>query len=60
MRSVEEGFEPSISMLMLTGVTTLAEVEALPVDQRPTAIAADAAELAGILDRLGLSPPARS
>ena len=40
------------SVLMLTGVTTRAEVEALPADQQPTAIAADAAELAATLDRL--------
>jgi hypothetical protein len=39
---------------MLTGVTTLAEVEALPADERPTAVAADAAELAAILARLAL------
>jgi hypothetical protein len=37
---------------MLTGVTTLAEVEALPADERPAAIAADAGELARILDGL--------
>lgn len=40
------------SVLMLTGVTTAAELEAAPPDQRPTAVAADAAELAGVLDRL--------
>jgi ribonucleotide monophosphatase NagD (HAD superfamily) len=40
------------SVLMLTGVTTRAEVEALPADQQPTAIAADAAELAAALERL--------
>ena len=39
-------------VLMLTGVTTRAEVEALPVDQQPTAVAADAAELAAALERL--------
>jgi hypothetical protein len=39
---------------MLTGVTSRAEVEALPVDQQPTAIAADATELAAILERLGV------
>jgi len=39
-------------VLMLTGVTTRADVEALPEDQRPDAVAADAAELARILDRL--------
>ena len=40
------------SVLMLTGVTTRAMVEAAPADARPTAVAADAAELAVILDRL--------
>jgi 4-nitrophenyl phosphatase len=40
------------SVLMLTGVTTRAEVEALPADQQPTAVAADAAELAAALERL--------
>jgi HAD superfamily hydrolase (TIGR01450 family) len=40
------------SILMLTGVTTRAEVEALPPEARPTAIAADAAELGAALDRL--------
>ena len=50
-------------ILMLTGVTTRAEVDALPADQQPTAIAADATELAAILDRLarrGLTPRAQS
>jgi ribonucleotide monophosphatase NagD (HAD superfamily) len=42
-------------VFMLTGVTTLAEVEALPADERPAAIAADARELAGLLDRFGAS-----
>jgi 4-nitrophenyl phosphatase len=47
-------------ILMLTGVTTRAEVEALPADQQPTAIAADAAELAAALDRIGAGDqPAR-
>jgi HAD superfamily hydrolase (TIGR01450 family) len=40
------------SILMLTGVTTRAEVGALPPDARPTAVAADAAELAAALERL--------
>jgi len=40
------------SVVMLTGVTTLAEVEALPPDARPTAVAADADELAAVLARL--------
>ncbi len=39
-------------VFMLTGVTTRAEVEALPADQQPDAIAADAAELAAALERL--------
>ena len=40
------------SVLMLTGVTTRAQVDALPADGRPTAVAADAAELAAALERL--------
>ncbi|HEX6868963.1 MAG TPA: HAD-IIA family hydrolase [Candidatus Limnocylindrales bacterium] len=44
-------------VFMLTGVTTRAEVEALPADARPTAIAADAAQLAQILDGLAEDPP---
>jgi 4-nitrophenyl phosphatase len=40
-------------VLMLTGVTTRAAVEALPTNEGPTAIAADAAELAAILDEMG-------
>jgi len=40
-------------VLMLTGVATQAEAEALLGDEQPTAIAADAGELAQILDRLG-------
>ena len=36
-------------VLMLTGVTTRAQVEALPVDEQPTAVASDATELAAIL-----------
>ena len=39
-------------VFMLTGVTTLEQVEALPTDQQPTALASDATELAAILDRL--------
>jgi ribonucleotide monophosphatase NagD (HAD superfamily) len=46
------------SVLMLTGVTTRAEVAALPAQDRPTEIAADAAELAGALDRLAGEPAA--
>ena len=37
------------SILMLTGVTTREVVDAAPPDKRPTAVAADAAELAAIL-----------
>lgn len=40
------------SVLMLTGVTTRTQLEALQPDQRPTAVATDAAELAAALDRL--------
>jgi HAD superfamily hydrolase (TIGR01450 family) len=40
------------SVLMLTGVTSRAAVDALPVHERPTWIAADADELAAVLDRL--------
>ena len=40
------------SVLMLTGVTTRAQADALPEGQRPTAVAADAAELAAALDQL--------
>lgn len=39
-------------VLMLTGVATREQVDALPADERPTAVAADAAELAAILDVL--------
>jgi hypothetical protein len=40
---------------MLTGVTTREDVDALPGDQRPTAVAADAGELAAALDQLAAS-----
>ncbi|HEY7590780.1 MAG TPA: HAD-IIA family hydrolase [Candidatus Limnocylindrales bacterium] len=40
------------SVLMLTGVATRDQLDALPPDQRPTEVAADAAELAAALDRL--------
>ncbi|MES2210797.1 MAG: HAD-IIA family hydrolase [Chloroflexota bacterium] len=40
------------SVLMLTGVSTRAEAEALPEDRRPTAIAEDAAGLARVLEQL--------
>ncbi len=43
------------SVLMLTGVTTRAQLEELPASQRPDAVAADAAELAQVLDRLARS-----
>ena len=39
-------------ILMLTGVTTKAQAEALPKDQAPTAIAANAAELEAALAAL--------
>jgi phosphoglycolate/pyridoxal phosphate phosphatase family enzyme len=42
-------------VLMLTGVTTQAQIDALPPDERPDAVAADAAELARILDGLAAS-----
>ena len=38
------------SVLLLTGVTTAAELEPVPTDVRPTAVARDAAELAAILE----------
>jgi glycerol-1-phosphatase len=40
------------SVLMLTGVTRRDELDAAPADRRPTAIAADAAELASVLEEL--------
>jgi HAD superfamily hydrolase (TIGR01450 family) len=40
------------SVLILTGVSSRAEAEALPAELRPTAVAADAAELATALDAL--------
>ncbi len=40
------------SVLMLTGVTTGAALEALPSADRPTAVAADASELAQVLEAL--------
>ncbi|HVM30833.1 MAG TPA: HAD-IIA family hydrolase [Candidatus Limnocylindrales bacterium] len=43
------------SILMLTGVTAPEEAEAAPPDRRPTAIAADAGELAARLRDLGSS-----
>jgi glycerol 3-phosphatase-2 len=38
------------SVLMLTGVSTREQLDALPPDARPTAVAADAAELGAILE----------
>jgi ribonucleotide monophosphatase NagD (HAD superfamily) len=38
-------------ILMLTGVATRAQVDALSTDEQPTAVAADAAELAAALLR---------
>jgi HAD superfamily hydrolase (TIGR01450 family) len=40
------------SVLMLTGVSSRAQLEALPPTQRPTAVAADAGELATVLREL--------
>lgn len=40
------------SVLMLTGVTTAAMLEAVPAAQRPTLVAADATELEAVLDQL--------
>ena len=40
------------SVLMLTGISTAAQLEAVPSAQRPTEVAANAGELAAALDRL--------
>jgi 4-nitrophenyl phosphatase len=40
------------SVLLLTGVTTEAQLETLPPDERPTEVARDAAELRSVLERL--------
>jgi len=45
------------SVLMLTGITTRASLATLAEADRPTEIAADAAELAAALDRLAASTP---
>lgn len=45
------------SVLVLTGVTSRARYDALPPDERPTEVAADAAGLAAALDRLAAAPP---
>ncbi|MFL5678848.1 MAG: HAD hydrolase-like protein, partial [Chloroflexota bacterium] len=42
-------------VMMLTGVTTRAQLEALPPEEAPIAIAADSAELSAILERLAAS-----
>jgi 4-nitrophenyl phosphatase len=44
------------SVLMLTGIATRDQAEALAAGDRPTEIAADAAELAAALDRLAAEP----
>ena len=41
------------SVLMLTGVTSQAQLDMLPEVERPTEVASDAAGLAAALDRLG-------
>ena len=46
------------TVLMLTGVTSRSELAALPVDERPAEVAADAAELAAALNRLAFAPRA--
>jgi 4-nitrophenyl phosphatase len=43
------------SVLMLTGISTAAQLAALPPAQRPTEVAANADELAAALDRLARS-----
>lgn len=47
------------SVLMLTGVTTREQLDALARRERPTEVAADAAELAEALDRLAAGRPGR-
>jgi 4-nitrophenyl phosphatase len=47
------------SVLMLTGVTTPEQVDALPPGQRPDEVARDAGELAEALGRLGRETPVR-
>ena len=44
------------SIFMLTGVAGREQLNALPPDQRPSAIAADAQELAAVLERLAADP----
>jgi ribonucleotide monophosphatase NagD (HAD superfamily) len=46
-------------ILMLTGITTRDEVDALPADRRPDQVAANAEELAAALESIsGFSPSA--
>jgi HAD superfamily hydrolase (TIGR01450 family) len=42
-------------VLMLTGITRREQLEALPAEERPTAVAADADELADALERLAVA-----
>jgi HAD superfamily hydrolase (TIGR01450 family) len=44
------------SVFMLTGVAGREQLDALPPDQRPTAVAANAEELAAVLERLAADP----
>jgi 4-nitrophenyl phosphatase len=46
------------SILMLTGITARSQLEGLPASQQPDEVAADAAELAVILERLAEHPKA--
>lgn len=48
------------SVLMLTGVTSRRQLEALAPSERPDEVAADAAELAGALERLAAAVPSAS
>ena len=45
------------SVLMLTGVAGREQLDGLPADQRPTAVAANAEELAAALERLAADTP---
>jgi HAD superfamily hydrolase (TIGR01450 family) len=45
------------SILMLTGVSSRADVEALPENERPTQLALDAAALAGVLEEYAAEAP---
>ncbi|OGN88243.1 MAG: hypothetical protein A2X23_11365 [Chloroflexi bacterium GWC2_73_18] len=44
------------SILMLTGVTTPADLDVAPPERHPTAVAADAVELAALLERFAAEP----